>query len=113
MTYKQKLNEKFGLDKDTEHTLQSLKKLTKVPISIMKEVEKRGAGAYNTNLGSVRLKNFSKDGDMRKGSSKRLSIEQWSRARLYAFLYKSLFQKMKYKPHDKDLYLEIKEKLNL
>ena len=39
-TYKQRLNEKYGLDKDTEHTLRELKDLTGVPIKIMKEVEK-------------------------------------------------------------------------
>jgi hypothetical protein len=39
MTYKQRLNEKYGLDKDTEHSLRELKELTGVPIKIMKEVE--------------------------------------------------------------------------
>ena len=34
-TYKQRLNEKFGFDKDTEHTLRELKDLTGVPIKIM------------------------------------------------------------------------------
>ena len=38
MTYKQRLNEKYGLDKDTEHSLRELKELTGVPIKIMKEV---------------------------------------------------------------------------
>ena len=109
-TYKQRLNEKYGLDKDTEHTLKELKQLTGVPIHIMKEVEKRGKGAYANNLGSVRLNNFSKNDDLRKGASKRLSMEQWSKARIYAFLFKSLFQNMRYKKHDMDLFEELKNK---
>ena len=49
MTYKQRLNENYGLDKDTEHTLRELKELTGVPIKIMTEVKKKGKGAYATN----------------------------------------------------------------
>ena len=86
MTYKQRLNENYGLDKDTEHTLRELKELTGVPIKIMTEVKKKGKGAYATNLGSVRLNDFSKNDDLRKGASKRLSMEQWSKARIYEFL---------------------------
>ena len=75
----------------------------------MKEVEKRGYGAYNSNLSSVRLKeDFSKNPDLRKGTSKRLSAEQWAMARIYAFLYKSIFQSMKYKKHDMVLYDKVK-----
>ena len=110
MTYKQRLNEKFGFDKDTEHSLRDLKELTGVPINIMKEVEKRGKGAYANNLGSVRLNDFSKNDDLRKGKSKRLSMEQWSKARVYSFLFKSMFQSMKYKKQDMDLYEELKKK---
>jgi hypothetical protein len=109
MTYKQRLNEKFGLDKDTEHSFRELKELTGVPINILKEVEKRGKGAYANNLGSVRLNDFSKNDDLRKGASKRLSMEQWSKARIYAFLFKSIFQNMKYKKQDMDLFEELKK----
>jgi len=63
----------------------------------MKEVEKRGKGVYYNNLGSVRLNDCSKNDDLRKGISKRLSMEQWSKARIYSFLIKSIFQNMKYK----------------
>ena len=52
----------------------------------MKEIEKRGKGAYANNLGSVRLIDISKNDDLRKGASKRLSMEQWSKARIYEFL---------------------------
>ena len=76
----------------------------------MKEVEKRGKGAYANNLGSVRLNDFSKNDDLRKGASKRLSMEQWAKARIYAFLFKSIFQNMRYKKHDMDLFEELKKK---
>ena len=76
----------------------------------MKEVENRGKGAYANNLGSVRLNDFSKNDNLRKGTSKRLSMEQWSYSRIYAFLYKALFQNMRYKKHDMDLFEELKKK---
>jgi len=107
-SYKQRLNIKLGLDEDTEHTLKELKDITGIPIKILKEVDKRGKGAYYNNMGSVRLKDFTKNSDLRKGASKRLSAEQWSKARIYAFIYKSIFQCMRYKKQDLDLYDEIK-----
>ena len=97
-TYKQRLNIKLGLDKDTEHSLKELK-----------EIDKRGKAAYFNNMLSVRIKeDFSKNQDMRKGPSERLSVRQWSKARIYAFIYKSMFQKMRYKKQDLDLYDKIK-----
>ena len=108
-SYKQRFNIKLGIDEDTEHTLKQLKDITGIPIKILKEVAKRGKGAYNTNLGSVSLKeDYSKNSDLRKGASKRLSPQQWSKARIYAFIYKSMFQCMRYKKQDLDLYDEIK-----
>ena len=47
---------------------------------------------------------------IRKGASKRLSMEQWAKARIYAFLFKSIFQNMRYKKHDMDLFEELKKK---
>ena len=76
----------------------------------MKEIEKRGKGAYANNLGSVRLIDISKNDDLRKGASKRLSMEQWSKARVYSFLFKTIFQNMKYKKQDMDLFEELKKK---
>ena len=102
-SYKQRFNEKLGLDKDTSHTMKELKDITGIPIKILKEVNERGKAAYYNNMGSVRLKDFSKNSDMRKGASKRLSVIQWSKARVYGFIYKSIFQKMRYKKQDLDL----------
>ena len=108
LTYKQKLNSKFGFDKNKTLTNIELEKLTGIPINILEEVKKRGIGAYETQLSSVRLKNnFVKDGDLRKGKNKRLSPEQWGEARKIAFVYKSLYEDMKIKPQDLDLYKKI------
>jgi hypothetical protein len=107
-SYKQRLNINLGLDKDTEHSLKELKEITGIPIKILKEIVNRGKAAYYNNMSSVRLEDFSKNIDMRKGASKRLSVIQWSAARVYAFIYKSMFQKMRYKKQDLDLYEQIK-----
>ena len=109
MTYKQRFNKAFDFDKDEDHSLTDLKNITGIPLRILKEVYKRGEWAYYNNLGSVRLKDFTKNPDLRKGASKRLSMSQWSYARVYAFIYKSLFQKMRYKKQDTDLYDEIEK----
>ena len=88
-TYKQRLNVELGFDEDQEHTLQELKDTTGIPVKILKEVDKRGKGAYKSNLGSLRLKeDFSKNPDLRKGASKRLSAKQWGRARSTLFSIK-------------------------
>jgi hypothetical protein len=107
-SYKQRFNIKLGLYEDTEHSLKELKNITGIPIKILKEVDKRGKAAYYNNMGSVRLEDFSKNSDLRKGASKRLSVIQWSKARVYAFIYKSIFQSMRYKKQDLDLYDQIK-----
>ena len=93
-SYKQRLNIKLGLDMDTEHSLKELKNITGIPIKILREVDKRGKATYYNNMASVRLEDFSKNSDLRKGASKRLSVIQWSTARVYAFIYKSIFQSM-------------------
>lgn len=110
MTYKQRFNAVLEIDKDTEHSLKDLTYITGIPLKILKEVEKRGYGAHKNNLASVRLKDFSKNPDLRKGKSKRLSAEQWARGRVYSFIYKSVFQDMRYKKHDMDLYNQLFKK---
>ena len=84
MTYKERFNKAFDFDKDEDHSLTDLKNITGIPLRILKEVYKRGKGAYYNNLGSVRLKDFTKNPDLRKGISMRLSMTQWSYARVYA-----------------------------
>ena len=108
MSYKQRFNKAFNFDEDEEHSIKDLSNITCIPLRILKEVYNRGEGAYSSNLSSVRHKDFSKNSDLRKGANMRLSMAQWAMARVYAFIFKSLFQKMRYKKQDTDLYDMIK-----
>ena len=110
-TYKQTFNLIFNQPLNKPNSIEDMSKLTNIPIEILEEVESRGEGAYTSNLGSVRLKgSFKKDGDLRKGASKRLSMEQWKIARVYAFIVKSMIGMGKAKKkQDEDLYDKIKD----
>jgi len=109
-TYKQTFNLIFNQPLNKSNTIQELSKLSNIPIDILEDVKSRGEGAYS-NTSSVRLKgSFKKDGDLRKGP--RLSMEQWSIARIYAFIVKSIIGMDKAKkPQDNDLYDKIKDKV--
>ena len=49
MTYKQRFNKEFDFDKDEEHSLKDLSKITFIPLPISKEVYNRGEGAYSSS----------------------------------------------------------------
>ena len=51
-TYKQRFNEELGFEKEEDHSLKELIDITNIPVKILKEVEKSGYGAYDTNLSS-------------------------------------------------------------
>jgi hypothetical protein len=91
---------KVGLDPNESYSLKELSKVSKVPVSILEEVKDRGMAAHDTNLSSVRLKDFSKNPDTKKfPESARLSPQQWGVARVYSFLNKG----KTYKTADSDL----------
>jgi len=104
-THRERVYEKYGLDKDKTYSLAELAKITGIPLSILKEVENRGKGAYYSGgvhghpSPSVRMR-----GTYVKGvdapASQKLSMAQWSRARVFSFIdtYKSKNLK-----HDTDL----------
>jgi len=83
---------------DRPYSMKELSKISKVPLKILKEVYKRGIGAYKTQPASVRLK-----GSFVKGvnapMSAKLSKEQWAVARVYSFLDGNA-------KHDNDLRLK-------
>lgn len=70
ITYKNKFNIKYGLPKDTSHSLKDIAKLTKYKLSGLQIIYNKGIGAYKTNPSSVRP------------SVK--SSEQWAMARVYS-----------------------------
>ena len=72
-------------------SIPEIAKLAKMPVAALKEVEKRGAGAYRTNPESVRVKgSFAKNPNLSAVPlSGRLSQQQWAKARAYSFVNRS------------------------
>ena len=73
-THKQQFNKRHGFGKDDPHNLAEIAKISKIKLSVLKEVFNRGVGAYKTNPESVR--------------PQVKSPEQWGQARVYAFVNK-------------------------
>lgn len=88
LTYRQQFLKKYNLPPDSHLSVSEIAKLTGVPKKALDEVAKRGAGAWASNLASVRLKkDFSKNPDTKAfPRSERLSQEQWKMARIYSFV---------------------------
>lgn len=82
---------KMGLDTKKSYSLEELAKVSKFPLQALKEVESRGRGAYSSQPQSVRVQGtFAKNPSLAAVPlSRRLSIDQWSRARVFAFLNRS------------------------
>ena len=94
-THRDNVYRKYKLDKEKTYTLAELAEITGIPLASLKEVEKRGRGAYATNPESVRMKGTFKKG-VDAPMSEKLSINQWARARVFSFIDGS-------KKHDTDL----------
>lgn len=81
---------KNKLPSNTSLSIDEIAKVSGMPVKALQEVYNRGTGAYKSNFSSVRLLDFSKNSNTKKfGPSQRLSVEQWSTARVYAFVNKS------------------------
>lgn len=88
-THRENVLRRLGLPLTASPSLSELSRLTGVSVADMKEIEKRGRGAYANNLASVRLKSGVKNTNTTAfPAAARMSIGQWSRARLYSFLDK-------------------------
>lgn len=94
LTHRKQFLKKNGLE-DRSYSLEELSKISKVPMSVLREVYNRGIGAYKTQPESVRMKGTFKKG-VDAPMSMKLSKEQWAYARVYSFLNGS-------KKHDMDL----------
>jgi hypothetical protein len=94
LTYRLKFLKKYNLE-DKGYSLAKLAKISGERLATLKEVAKRGLGAYSTQSSSVRMK-----GSFKKGvdapMSMKLSPQQWSMSRVYSYL-------MKNPSHDNDL----------
>jgi len=93
-TYRLKFLKKFKV-KDKSYSLEELSKISGEPLATLKEVAKRGFGAYKTQPSSVRMKGTFKKG-INAPMSMKLSPQQWSMARVYSYI-------MKNPKHDADL----------
>jgi hypothetical protein len=105
MTHRDRVYAKYGLDTKKTYTLPALAKISEIPLSVLKEVESRGKGAYYSGgVGGRPSPSVRLAGSYKKGvdapASKKLSMAQWSRARVFSFIdtYRSRGLK-----HDKDL----------
>jgi len=86
LTNRQQFLKRQGLPASTSLSLSEIARLAKMPLAALEEVRNRGVGAYKSNLGSVRLLDFTKNPSPAIGASGRLSKEQWAIARVYSFV---------------------------
>lgn len=98
----------MGKNVDDNYSLEELSEMSDVPLSILKEVFRRGQGAWTTNIQSVRrASDFKKDFNLsRTPRSARLGKEQWGYARVYSFLDKG----KTWHTADSDLAKEVRER---
>lgn len=90
LTNREQFLKKMGLPLTTSLSTAEMSRLSEVPVKALDEVEAKGKGAYASNMRSVRLLgSFKKNANPAIGYNQRLSIEQWYKARQYAFLNKS------------------------
>lgn len=84
MTHRENVLRKLGL-KDEPHSLEELARKSGISLYVLKQVRKRGYGAYNTQPSSVRMKGTFKKG-VNAPMSMKLSPQQWAMARVYSFI---------------------------
>lgn len=90
LTNRQKFLRLYGLPDDTTLSLEDIAQLSGIPTQALQLVWNRAIGAWKQNISSVRLQDGSKNPDTVKYPRKtRMSKEQWSYGRLYAFVMKS------------------------
>ena len=80
LTYKQKFNRKYKFEKDEDHSLTEISKVTGYKRSGLQTIYNKGIGAYKTNPKSVRPSVKSK--------------EQWAMARVYSAVMGGKAQKI-------------------
>ena len=87
-TYREKFYEKFDIHLDKSLSLEEIAEVADVPLEALKEVYRKGEGAWYSNMGSVRLKgSYKKNPDTKTfPRSARLPLSQWAFARVFSFL---------------------------
>lgn len=88
MTNRERFLRKHNLPADYSPTMREVAQLADMPVGALRQVYKKGLGAYHTNPESVRVKgSFKKDASA--PLSAKLSPQQWAMARVYAFVMKT------------------------
>ena len=85
MTHREHVLRRLGMSTDRGYSLPVLSKASGVSLKTLQEVYNRGTGAYKSNPTSVRMKGTFKKG-VSAPMSQKLSVQQWSMARVYSFL---------------------------
>lgn len=87
-THRENFYRKHGIPLDKSLSLKEISKLSGVPMKALQEIKKRGEGAWGNNIASVRLMDtYAKNPNTTAyPRSSRLSMNQWSFARIYSFL---------------------------
>jgi hypothetical protein len=88
MTNRTAFLKRHGLPADYSPTMREIAKLADMPVEALRQVYKKGIGAYNTNPESVRVKGTFKK-DPSAPLSAKLSPQQWAMARVYAFVQRT------------------------
>ena len=88
MTNRERFLRKHNLPADYSPTMREVAQLADMPVGALRQVYKKGLGAYHTNPESVRVKgSFKKDASA--PLSAKLSPQQWAMARVYAFVMRT------------------------
>ncbi len=85
MTHKSEFLKRHNLPADTTLGVEKIAKLSGISLKTLREVYKRGIGAYRTNYTSVREKGTGKKGT-NAPPSKKLSPQAWAISRVYSYV---------------------------
>jgi len=104
-THRERFFKRHNIPLTESLSIEKIARLANMPVAALREVYRRGEGAYGNNLASVRLKDFTKNPNTSAfGRSARLSMPQWAYARVYSFVDKGTT----YRTTDKDIATKYK-----
>ena len=88
ITNREKFFKKHNIPLNQSLSIERIAKLSGMPIAALKRVYQKGLGAYYSNPTSVRMIGTYKK-NIDAPMSQKLSPQQWSYARIYAFVMKT------------------------
>jgi hypothetical protein len=90
-THRERFFKRHNIPLDQSLSLTAISKLSGMPLKALQEVKKRGEGAWGNNLASVRIATTGAKNPNTKAFPRaaRMSKNQWSFARVMAFVDKA------------------------